>query len=124
MMANNKKHVIPKAKYGRKRREYFHNEEPPPKEIVEDQSARGGDVRKRTLENYERPTKREVIPVNGFEEDSGNDTKVGNTDGSVNDEHGNLGVRSTRGKLVVNVLVKIFIHELRFHSSLPKSLSN
>lgn len=27
MMANNKKHVIPKAKYGRKRREYFHNEE-------------------------------------------------------------------------------------------------
>ncbi|WP_436881726.1 S1C family serine protease [Staphylococcus gallinarum] len=26
-MANNKKHVIPKAKYGRKRREYFHNEE-------------------------------------------------------------------------------------------------
>jgi serine protease Do len=27
MMANNKKHVIPRAKYGRKRREYFHNEE-------------------------------------------------------------------------------------------------
>ncbi|MFV5900399.1 S1C family serine protease [Staphylococcus gallinarum] len=26
-MANNKKHVIPRAKYGRKRREYFHNEE-------------------------------------------------------------------------------------------------
>lgn len=26
-MTNNKKHVIPKTKYGRKRREYFHNEE-------------------------------------------------------------------------------------------------
>ncbi|NQE00557.1 serine protease, partial [Staphylococcus xylosus] len=26
-MKDNKKHVIPKEKYGRKRREYFHNEE-------------------------------------------------------------------------------------------------
>ncbi|WP_196218851.1 hypothetical protein, partial [Staphylococcus equorum] len=26
-MTQNKKHVIPKEKYGRKRREFFHNEE-------------------------------------------------------------------------------------------------
>ncbi|KAI9723834.1 MAG: Chromatin structure-remodeling complex protein rsc9 [Chrysothrix sp. TS-e1954] len=76
----------------------LHNEEPPPKEIVEEQSARGGDVRKRTLDNYERPPKREVIPVNGFEDDSGNE-KTSKQEGIETDEHGGLGARSSRGNL-------------------------
>ena len=32
----------------------FHKREPPPKEILEDVSAKGGDLLKRTVENYAR----------------------------------------------------------------------
>ncbi|KAL9087527.1 MAG: hypothetical protein Q9165_006638 [Trypethelium subeluteriae] len=35
-------------------------EEPPPKEILEDVTAKGGDLRNRTLENYSRPMKHDM----------------------------------------------------------------
>ena len=38
------------------------NEEPPPREILEDVSARGGELRKRTKENFQAPASREVPP--------------------------------------------------------------
>ena len=39
---------------------HLHGKEPPPKEILEDVSAKGGDLLNRTVENYFRPTSREA----------------------------------------------------------------
>ena len=45
-----------------------HNREPPPKEIVEDVSAKGGDLLTRTVENYFRPVSRETERLRGDED--------------------------------------------------------
>lgn len=42
-----------------------YNEEPPPKEILEDQTASGGQLRSRTVENYKPRTKREIAEETG-----------------------------------------------------------
>ncbi|KAF2749790.1 hypothetical protein M011DRAFT_465459 [Sporormia fimetaria CBS 119925] len=47
-----------------------HKREPPPKEILEDVSAKGGDLLNRTLENYHRPNSREAERLKNGEEDS------------------------------------------------------
>lgn len=48
----------------------FHKREPPPKEILEDVSAKGGDLLTRTVENYLRPTSRETDRLRNGEDDS------------------------------------------------------
>ncbi|KAF2267519.1 hypothetical protein CC78DRAFT_613955 [Lojkania enalia] len=47
----------------------IHKREPPPKEILEDVSAKGGDLLNRTVENYFRPASREAQRLRG-EDDS------------------------------------------------------
>ena len=37
----------------------FHKREPPPKEILEETTAKGGDLLNRTMENYTRPLTKE-----------------------------------------------------------------
>lgn len=56
----------------------FWGEEPPPREILEDISAKGGDLRTRTLENYSVPNYRAAIDPamadgGGANADSGED---------------------------------------------------
>ncbi|CAI6315606.1 unnamed protein product [Periconia digitata] len=47
-----------------------HKREPPPKEILEDVSAKGGDLLTRTVENYMRPTSRETERLRNGEYDT------------------------------------------------------
>lgn len=65
--------------------------EPPPKEVIEDVTAKGGDVMSRTLENFPNSTTKENRAVNGNSSDNDEATK---------DQHDNGdpgSVRSTRG---------------------------
>lgn len=48
----------------------IHKREPPPKEILEDVSAKGGDLLNRTVENYFRPASREAERLRNGEDDS------------------------------------------------------
>ncbi|KAJ4295412.1 Chromatin structure-remodeling complex protein rsc9 [Kalmusia sp. IMI 367209] len=48
----------------------IHKREPPPKEILEDVSAKGGDLLTRTAENYFRPLSRETERLRNGDEDS------------------------------------------------------
>ncbi|KAF2020868.1 hypothetical protein BU24DRAFT_416536 [Aaosphaeria arxii CBS 175.79] len=50
--------------------QHFHKREPPPKEILEDVSAKGGDLLTRTVENYFRPANRETERLRTGEDDS------------------------------------------------------
>ncbi|KAI9708578.1 MAG: Chromatin structure-remodeling complex protein rsc9 [Bogoriella megaspora] len=70
-------------------------EEPPPKEILEDLTAKGGDLRNRTLDNYTRTPKQEN-EMNGHDADgSGEEKTPKQLDGADNDEPGSTG-RATR----------------------------
>lgn len=70
----------------------FHNREPPPKEILEDETARGSDTLNRTVENYVRRGAKDDAMANGVggSQDSGNDG-----DRMELDDPGS--VRATRG---------------------------
>ncbi|KAI5241878.1 hypothetical protein E4T43_05198 [Aureobasidium subglaciale] len=65
--------------------------EPPPKEVVEDVTAKGGDVMSRTLENYPTSSTRDKSMANGNSSDNEDAAKDNHDDG----EPGS--VRSTRG---------------------------
>jgi chromatin structure-remodeling complex subunit RSC9 len=78
----------------------IHKREPPPKEILEDVSAKGGDLLGRTTENYFRPISRETERLRNGEEDSEESDEEGEKDTPRAermdiDEPGSLG-RSTR----------------------------
>lgn len=80
----------------------FHHREPPPKEILEDVSAKGGDLLNRTVENYLGAANKEPENMaNGKEEDSeGSEPEVQKTpkeDKMDIDEPGSTGGRITRG---------------------------
>lgn len=80
-----------------------HKREPPPKEILEDVSAKGGDLLNRTVENYFRPVSREAESLaNGQDKDSDDsdqDThKTPKEDKMDIDEPGSTGGRVTRGE--------------------------
>jgi hypothetical protein len=80
-----------------------HKREPPPKEILEDVSAKGGDLLNRTVENYFRPVSREAESLaNGQDKDSDDsdqDThKTPKEDKMDIDEPGSTGGRITRGE--------------------------
>lgn len=73
---------------------HFHNRQPPPKEILEDVSAKGGDLLNRTLENYRRPMSRDERVANGMEPEGSDDE--GHTpaaDAMDVDEPGSIGRR-------------------------------
>lgn len=75
---------------------YHWREEPPPPEIVENLTAKGGDVRKRTLDNFNVPGTRETgLLADGLEsvEDEHKTPRVGNT--MENEEAGSAGRYST-----------------------------
>jgi chromatin structure-remodeling complex subunit RSC9 len=72
-----------------------HKREPPPKEILEDVSAKGGNLLNRTVENYFRPGSREAERLRT---DSDGDTKRTPKEDKMDvDEPGSTG-RVTRGK--------------------------
>ncbi|KAF2804713.1 RSC complex subunit Rsc9 [Mytilinidion resinicola] len=80
----------------------IHKREPPPKEILEDVSAKGGDLLSRTVENYFRPASREADKLLGNSEDrdiEGSDAESHKTpkeDKMEVDEPGSTGGRVTR----------------------------
>ncbi|POS84250.1 hypothetical protein EPUL_004223, partial [Erysiphe pulchra] len=70
-------------------------EEPPPKEILEDLTARGGGLRTRTIQNFVPPGKRDGAP-NEFSEASGDDGTPSRERNASEDTPGSVG-RATRG---------------------------
>ncbi|KAF2429354.1 hypothetical protein EJ08DRAFT_635644 [Tothia fuscella] len=76
----------------------FHKREPPPKEILEDVSAKGGDLLHRTLENYLVRSRSEIDGLgNGEESEEEQNTPKDNTEKMDVDEPGSTGGRVTRG---------------------------
>nr|POE53517.1 chromatin structure-remodeling complex subunit rsc9 [Quercus suber] len=73
--------------------------EPPPKEILEDVTAKGGNVMSRTLENFQRPTPREAEGLqNGDTSDGSPEQKTpGKEDKLDTDDPGSATGRSSRG---------------------------
>jgi chromatin structure-remodeling complex subunit RSC9 len=78
----------------------FHKREPPPKEILEDVSAKGGDLLNRTLENYLPRSSREADNLaNGDRSDSEDEQNTPRAGDRMDiDEPGSTGGRATRGK--------------------------
>ncbi|SMR51088.1 unnamed protein product [Zymoseptoria tritici ST99CH_1E4] len=74
-------------------------QEPPPKEILEDVTAKGANVMTRTLENFVKPLGREQEPVqNGDGSDASPEQKTPKEEKiEVGDEPGSAAGRSTRG---------------------------
>ncbi|KAI1000521.1 hypothetical protein K3495_g7672 [Podosphaera aphanis] len=70
-------------------------EEPPPKEILEDLTARGGGLRSRTLANFVPPVKKDG-GINEFSEASGDDATPSRERNASEDIPGSIG-RGTRG---------------------------
>lgn len=83
----------------------FHKKVPPPKEILEDVSAKGGDLLNRTLENFDRPINREAENLaNGFENENDNSDQErqrtpSKEDKMEIDDPGSTGGRVTRGEI-------------------------
>lgn len=77
-----------------------HKRQPPPKEILEDVSAKGADLLHRTLENFHRSIGRDEPTVNGGDHDGSEDDGQGTPRGDRMDfdEPGSGGARAARGK--------------------------
>ena len=75
----------------------IHKKEPPPKEILEDVSAKGGDLLNRTVENFQKPVSR--VQPNGVHEESpdaeGDETPM--KEKEEPEDPGSTGGRATRG---------------------------
>lgn len=72
----------------------FHHKEPPPKEILEDVSAKGADVLNRTVENFVKPTSREERMADGQNASENDDQTSPRADG---EDPGSASGRVTRG---------------------------
>ena len=74
-------------------------ETPPPKEILEDTTARGGDLRTRTLENYtpRLPREQERLANGEGSDESGDESKTPKAEKMDVDDPGSQGGRATRG---------------------------
>ncbi|KAI9714161.1 MAG: hypothetical protein M1812_006489 [Candelaria pacifica] len=77
----------------------FHEKEPPPKEILEDVTARGGDLLNRTVENYKGRSRETGHQPNGQDSDGSGDERqqTPKEDKMDVDEPGSTGGRVTRG---------------------------
>ena len=78
----------------------LHGREPPPVEILEKLTAKGGDILSRTVENF-RPPQRSNL-ANGDSDSGGEGSKTPKDEKMDIDEPGSVG-RSTRGKLVLRL---------------------
>ncbi len=76
----------------------LHKKEPPPKEILEDLTAKGGDLLNRTLENFTPRVSRETENLVNGDDDSDMEHKTPAQDKMDVDEPGSTGGRVTRGK--------------------------
>lgn len=86
---------------------HFHHKEPPPREILEDLTAKGGDLLHRTVENFKPPLVRMSLS-NGQESDGSADEEM-NTPKEEKmdiDDPGSGGARTMRGKNIAKKLVK------------------
>lgn len=78
---------------------YFHRKEPPPKEILEDITAKGGDLLNRTMENFKLPLVRTNLSNGQDSEGSdGEESKTPKEEKMDIDDPGSGGGRTTRGK--------------------------
>jgi chromatin structure-remodeling complex subunit RSC9 len=77
-----------------------HKKQPPPKEILEDLTAKGGDLLNRTLENFGYKANREESKLTNGEADEGSDTeqKTPREDKMDVDDLSTTPGRVTRGK--------------------------
>lgn len=77
---------------------HFHNKEPPPKEILEDVTAKGGDLLNRTVDNFVRPpTKEERLAESAAVDPTNMDQHTPQKDVAEQDDPGNTSGRATRG---------------------------
>jgi chromatin structure-remodeling complex subunit RSC9 len=81
---------------------HFHRREPPPKEILEDVTPKGGDLLKRTIENFQPPPKKANLSIERTSTASGdeagnapNEEKMDICDPT---DSGPGGVRTMRGE--------------------------
>ena len=95
------KTLIPRRAYEIKT---LHGREPPPIEILEKLTAKGGDILSRTVENF-RPPQRSSL-VNGDSESGGEDSKTPKDEKMDIDEPGSVG-RSTRGELGTTLMTQL-----------------
>lgn len=92
---------------------YHWREEPPPPEILENLTAKGGDVRKRTLENFNVPGSRDTgLLADGVEsaEDEQKTPKAGNT---IESEDAGSGGRYPTSKNCPDSLISPLQHRLQ-----------
>ena len=76
--------------------------EPPPKEILEDVTAKGGGLLTRTMENFARPISRETESLaNGHDTASPEPAKTPKEEKMDVDESGSASGRTTRGELIL-----------------------
>jgi len=71
--------------------------EPPPKEILEEMTAKGGDVMTRTLENYPPPTSKEQVPLETGDDSDNSPEQKTPKDERLDEDPGSGAGRSTRG---------------------------
>lgn len=78
----------------------LHNREPPPREILEDLTAKGGDLLHRTVENFRPPAAGRPSLSNGQDSDgsAGEESKTPKEDKMEVDEPGSGGARTSRGE--------------------------
>lgn len=77
---------------------HFHHKEPPPKEILEDLTAKGGDLLNRTVENFRPPLVRMSLSNGQDSEGSeGEESKTPKEEKMDVDDPGSGGARASRG---------------------------
>lgn len=84
----------------------LHKREPPPREILEDLTAKGGDLLHRTVENFRPPTAGRPSLSNGQDSDGSGaeESKTPKEDKMEVDEPGSGGARTSRGEHLVERL--------------------
>ena len=76
----------------------MHGREPPPVEILESLTAKGGNILSRDIETFQPPTKISGI-LNGTSDSEGEDAKTPGKDDKMDTDDPTSGGRSTRGML-------------------------
>ena len=75
----------------------IHNQEPPPREILEDISAKGGDLLTRTLENFRPPQNRDYAGNGNDSDGSGEEDRKTPKEEKMDLDEPGSGGRVTRG---------------------------
>ena len=80
----------------------IHNQEPPPREILEDISAKGGDLLTRTLENFRPPQSRDYAGNGNDSDGSGEEDRKTPKEEKMDLDEPGSGGRVTRGTIDYN----------------------